>query len=42
MEIPVFVAPQSMRGGDGRAAVARIEVMPFDPAETDPIWLSTL
>jgi len=40
--VPVFVAPQSMRGGDVRAAVARIESMPLDPAETDPIWLSAL
>lgn len=41
-EIPVFVAPQGMTGGDVRAAVARVEAMPLDPAETDPIWLSSL
>lgn len=39
---PVFVAPQNMTGGAVRAAVARIESMPFDPAETDPLWLSSL
>jgi len=39
---PVFVAPQDMSGGSVRAAVARIESLPFDPAETDPIWLSAL
>ena len=31
-----------MTGGAIRAAVARIEALPFDPAETDPIWLSAL
>lgn len=41
-EIPVFVAPQGMTGGDVRAAIARIEAIPFDPADTDPIWLSSL
>ena len=40
--VPVFVAPQDMTGGSVRAAVARIEALPFDPAETDPIWLSAL
>ena len=40
--VPVFVAPQDMTGGAIRAAVARIEALPFDPAETDPIWLSAL
>jgi hypothetical protein len=40
--VPVFVAPQDMTGGAVRAAVARIESLPFDPAETDPIWLSAL
>lgn len=39
---PVFVAPQRMTGGDVRAAIARVEALPFDPAETDPIWLSGL
>lgn len=38
----VFVAPQGMTGGDVRAAIARVEAMPFDPAETDPLWLSSL
>lgn len=40
--VPVFVAPQDLTGGTVRAAVARIEALPFDPAETDPIWLSAL
>ena len=40
--VPVFVAPQDMTGGAVRAAVARIEALPFDPAETDPVWLSAL
>lgn len=40
--IPVFVAPQDMTGGDVRAAVARVESLPLDPAETDPLWLSSL
>ena len=38
--VPVFVAPQNMTGGEVRAAVARIEALPFDPAETDPLWVS--
>lgn len=41
-EVPVFVAPQDMTGGDVRAAVARIDALPFDPALTDPIWLSSV
>lgn len=41
-EIPVFVAPQDMSGGEVRAAVGRIEVLPLDPAETDPLWLSSV
>ena len=40
--VPVFVAPQDMTGGAVRAAVARIKALPFDPAETDPVWLSAL
>lgn len=40
--VPVFVAPQDMTGGAVRAAVARIESMPFDPARSHPIWLSSL
>ncbi|WP_159900581.1 DUF5615 family PIN-like protein [Salinirussus salinus] len=39
---PVFVAPQGMTGGAVRTAVARIEAMEFDPAETEPLWLSSL
>jgi hypothetical protein len=35
--VSVFVTPQHMTGGEGRAAVARIETLPFDPAETDPV-----
>ncbi len=35
--VSVFVAPQDMTGGEGQAAVARIETLPFDPAETDPV-----
>lgn len=38
--VPVFVAPQNMSGGEIRAAVARIESMPFDPAQCEPLWLS--
>jgi hypothetical protein len=40
--IAIFVAPQDMTGGTVRAAVGRIESLPFDPAETDPLWLSTV
>lgn len=38
--VPVFVAPQNMSGSEIRAAVAQIEALPFDPAESEPIWLS--
>jgi len=38
--VPVFVAPQDMTGGEVRAAVSRVELLAFDPAEADPIWLS--
>ncbi|WP_248908699.1 DUF5615 family PIN-like protein [Halocatena marina] len=41
-KVPVFVAPQSMSGGDVRAAIARIEAIPFDPTQTDPLWLSVV
>lgn len=41
-EIPVFVALQDMSGGEVRAAVARIEALPLDPAETGPLWLSSV
>lgn len=40
--VPVFVASQDMTGGDVRAAVTRIETLQFDPAKTDPLWLSSL
>lgn len=40
--IPVFVAPQDMSGAAVRAAVARIDAMPFDPGESGPVWLSGL
>jgi predicted nuclease of predicted toxin-antitoxin system len=40
--VPVFVAPQNMTGGEVRAAISRIELLAFDPAEADPIWLSGL
>jgi hypothetical protein len=40
--IPVLVAPQDMSGGDVRAAVARLEALRFDPADTEPVWLSGL
>lgn len=39
---PVFVAPQDMTGGEVRTAIARIKLLAFDPAEADPIWLSSL
>jgi len=40
--IPILVAPQDMSGGDVRAAVSRLETLPFDPANSEPIWLSGL
>jgi hypothetical protein len=40
--VAILVAPQDMSGGEVRAAVSRLEVLPFDPAESDPIWLSSL
>jgi len=40
--VAVFVAPQDMTGHEVRAAVSRIESLPFDPSETDPIWLSSV
>lgn len=39
-DVPILVAPQDMTGGEVRAAVGRIEALPFDPAVTDPLWLS--
>lgn len=41
-DVPILVAPQDLTGGDVRAAVSRLEALPFDPSETDPIWLSGL
>jgi len=41
-DVPILVAPQDMTGGDVRAAVARIEAVPFDPADSEPLWLSGL
>jgi len=41
-DVPVLVAPQDMSGGTVRAAVARLEALPFDPAATEPVWLSGL
>lgn len=40
--VPVLVAPQDMTGGEVRAAVARLEALPFDPVRTKPVWLSSL
>ena len=39
-DVPILVAPQDMSGSDVRVAVAHLEALPFDPAQTDPIWLS--
>lgn len=41
-EVPILVALQDMTGGEVRAAVARLEALPFDPSETEPIWLTGL
>jgi hypothetical protein len=41
-DVPVLVAPQDMTGSEVRAAVARLEALPLDPSETDPIWLTAL
>ena len=41
-DVPVLVAPQDMTGGEVRAAVARLEALPLDPSETEPIWLTAL
>jgi predicted nuclease of predicted toxin-antitoxin system len=40
--VSILVAPQDMSGGNVRAAVSRLETLAFDPADTDPIWLSGL
>jgi len=42
VDVPVLVAPQDMAGGEVRAAVARLEALPIDPAETEPLWLTGL
>lgn len=42
LPVPVFVAPQDMSGGAVRTALARVREQPFDPSETEPIWLSSL
>lgn len=41
-DVPVLVATQELTGGHVRSAVARLEALPFDPADTEPIWLSSL
>lgn len=41
-EAPILVAPQELSGGQVRSAVARLEALPFDPADSEPIWLSSL
>jgi len=41
-EVPILVAPQDMTGGTVQASVARLESLSFDPAESEPIWLSGL
>lgn len=40
--VPVLVAPQDMTGSEVRAAVTRLDALPFDPSDTDPIWLTAL
>ena len=40
--IPVFVAPQDMRAGDVQAAIARLQTLPFEPSQTEPLWLSSV
>lgn len=35
-DIAILVAPQDLSREDVRAAVARLETLPFDPAETAP------
>lgn len=38
----ILVAPQDMTGSEVRAAVARLEALPFDPRNAEPVWLTTL
>ena len=38
--VAVFVATQEQTGSEVRTAVAHIDALPFDPADTGPIWLS--
>jgi predicted nuclease of predicted toxin-antitoxin system len=40
--VAVFVAVQGMTGGEVRRALERINALPFDPSDADPIWLSSL
>jgi len=40
--VPILVAPQDVIGGAVRSAVARLETMAFDPAESGPGWRSAL
>ena len=41
-EIPIFVAPQNLTGGQVRRAIAEIEALPADPSQMEPIWLTGL
>lgn len=38
----ILVAPQDMTGSEVRAAVARLEALPFDPRNAEPVWLTAL
>lgn len=40
--VPVLVAPQNLTDGQVRSTMTRLEALPFDPGETEPIWLSTV
>lgn len=39
-DVAIFVAPQDMTGGQVSRAVARIERLPFEPSNADPLWLT--
>lgn len=39
-DVAILVAPQDMSGGRVQKAVARIERLPFEPSNTDPLWLT--
>ena len=41
-DVAVLVAPQDMTGGGVRRAVNLLESVAFDPADGDPIWLSSM